>query len=131
MAVRKAERLIVTSNIVAEEAYIQTEYAGLRNEIEGVSENAGIMAITFLMQLGVKELYLAGMDGYLWDMEQNYAKEEMQLRTRKETIQAMNKGMNQLLRQYAEQISIVFITKEKQLSVKKGREEENEIKGKI
>lgn len=131
MAVRKAERLIVTSNIVAEEAYIQTEYAGLRNEIEGVRENAGIMAITFLMQLGVKELYLAGMDGYLWDMEQNYAKEEMQLRTRKETIRAMNKGMNQLLRQYAEQISIVFITKEKQLSVKKGREEENETKGKI
>lgn len=120
-AIRKKERLIVTSNIVAEEAYIQTEYAGLRNEIEGVSENAGIMAITFLMQLGIKELYLAGMDGYLWDMEQNYAKEEMQLNARKETIQAMNNGMNQLLGQYAEQIAITFITRERQLSVEKKR----------
>ena len=43
---------------------IYPKYKDLVNQMEGVRDNAGLMAIKFLMGYGVSEIKLAGFDGY-------------------------------------------------------------------
>ena len=42
------------------------------NEVEAVRDNAGLMAIKFLMSYGVAEIKLAGFDGYSHDSKVCY-----------------------------------------------------------
>lgn len=58
-------KCIVTSNIPADNVYLQTKYRDLLCDIEAVKDNAGLMAIKFFAQMGVKKIYLAGFDGSL------------------------------------------------------------------
>ena len=57
-------KAIVTSNITSDKVYLQTKYRDLLNDVEAVRDNAGLMAIKFLMSYGVAEIKLAGFDGY-------------------------------------------------------------------
>lgn len=57
-------KCIVTSNIPASGVYYQIQYRDLLNGEEAVSDNAGLMAIKFLISQNVDEIYLAGFDGY-------------------------------------------------------------------
>ena len=66
------EKCIVTSNIPADNVYLQTKYRDLLCDIEAVKDNAGLMAIKFFTQMGVKKIYLAGFDGYSHDEKENY-----------------------------------------------------------
>lgn len=108
---RKYEKCIVTANIPADRVYLQTQYYDLLNSIETVKDNAGMMAIKFLIDFGVKEVWLAGFDGYSYDNQQNYASRQMALITKKVVIDAMNKGICEILAMYRKSISIKFLTK--------------------
>ena len=48
------EKCIVTSNIPADNVYIQTKYRELLCDIEAVKDNAGLMAIKYFTQMGAK-----------------------------------------------------------------------------
>ena len=67
------------------------------------------MLIRFLMLQGVKEVYLAGFDGYSHDTEANYSN-KMELVARNALLDARNEGVKAVLRRYAEQIGVHFIT---------------------
>ena len=56
------EKCIVTSNIPADNVYLQTKYRDLLCDIEAVKDNAGLMAIKFFAKMGVKKIYLAGFE---------------------------------------------------------------------
>lgn len=109
----KREKCIVTSNISEDGVYIQTDYAALLNTVEGVRDNAGLMLIRFLMNLGVSKIILAGMDGYSHEMAENYADEEKVYITRKSILDEMNKGISQVLSDYAQKVKIEFLTESK------------------
>lgn len=66
------KKCIVTSNIPADNVYIQTKYRDLLCDIEAVKDNAGLMAIKYFAQMGAKKIYLAGFDGYSHDEKENY-----------------------------------------------------------
>ena len=69
-------KLIITSNISGNDFYLRVNYADLLNKIEAVEDNAGLMAIKFLIDIGVKEIYIAGMDGYSRNANENYSAKE-------------------------------------------------------
>lgn len=113
----KKKNCIVTSNIPADGVYLQTKYKDLVNKIEAVSDNAGLMAIKFLMMCGVTEIKLAGFDGYSHDTRENYADTSMELITRNAVLDAMNDGMISILKEYEKNIQISFLTAPKYVNL--------------
>lgn len=113
----KHKKCIVTSNIPAIDIYLQTKYHDLLNTHEHVRDNAGMMLIKYLITLGAKKVLIAGVDGYSLDPTQNFADQKMNFFTQKATFEAMNQGMNEVLREYSEQIAIEFVTTPKYVRV--------------
>lgn len=106
----KISRTIVTSNIPSHGAYLQTDYSELLNTIETVRDNAGMMLIKYLIKLNVKEVYIAGFDGYSHDASQNYAEQQMAMITKNAILDAMNAGMSTMLTEFFKDIYIEFLT---------------------
>lgn len=106
----KLSKCIVTSNIPADGVYLQTKYAELLNDMETVRDNAGLMFIKYMIQLNVKELLIAGMDGYSHEKEDNYALDNMQIITKNAILDAYNKGITKVLNEFSKSIKISFIT---------------------
>ena len=109
----KYGKCIVTSNIPAMGVYLQTSYRELLNNTEAVRDNAGMMLVRLLIQLGAREILVAGMDGYDTDPSRNYADQSMAFYTRKAQMEAMNAGMSAVLSEYSRQIALDFVTEPK------------------
>lgn len=112
----KKSKTIITSNIKGEGVYLSTEYSDLLNDIEAVKDNAGMMLIKFLINLGVDEIYLAGMDGYSHDITQNYVGENLQLITKQSLVDKINFGMEEMIKYYSKLVKINFLTKPRYIS---------------
>lgn len=113
----KYRKCIVTSNITSDKVYLRAENRNLLNNIDAVRDNAGLMAIKFLMDYGVERIYLAGFDGYTHDAQENYGDSQMTLITKNAVLDAMNDGMNKILALYSEKINLVFLTEKKHIGV--------------
>ena len=114
----KHNKCIVTSNIPAVDVYLQTKYGELLNDENAVHDNAGMMLIKFLINLGVKKIYLAGMDGYSVDPLQNYADQKMTFYTQRAIMDSMNDGINSMLSKFSKEICIEFVTKPRYVNTK-------------
>ena len=114
----KHRKCIVTSNIPAVDVYFQTKYGELLNDENAVHDNAGMMLIQLLINLGVKRIYLAGMDGYSVDPMQNYADQSMAFYTQRAIMDSMNDGINTMLIKFSKQIDIEFITEPRYVNIK-------------
>lgn len=110
-------KCIVTSNITSNEVYLQTKYRDLLNNVDMVRDNAGLMAIKFLINHGVGEILLAGFDGYSHDTKENYADKNMEFITRNVVLDAMNEGMAIMLRKYSENVKLTFLTTPKHIKL--------------
>lgn len=117
LGVDKRSKCIVTSNIPADNVYLQTKYRDLLTEVEAVKDNAGLMAIKFLMNYGVKKIYLAGFDGYAHDVSENYGDRQMAFITRNAVLDAMNEGMTVVMKSYSKDVDIHFLTDEKHVRI--------------
>lgn len=109
-------KCVVTSNIPADGVYLQTNYFDLLLPNDAVKDNAGLMAVKFLITLGVKKIYLAGFDGYSHDAQQNYALSQMELITKNAIIDAMNDGMKSVMSEFQSSAGISWLTKQKYIS---------------
>ncbi len=115
--IQKHRKCIITSNISADDVFSQTGYTELLNDEEVVKDNAGLMAVKFLINNGVKEVFLAGYDGYAHDMSENYADNQMTMFTKNAILDAMNESMSKILNLYKEEISIHFLTHPKSVKL--------------
>lgn len=109
----KRKKCIVTSNISSNQVYLQTKYQELLNDDETVRDNAGLMAVKFLILYGIRKIILAGFDGYSYDSIENYADEHLLLITKKALVDEMNKGIKEVLKKYSHKTEICFLTKQK------------------
>lgn len=113
----KRSRCIVTSNIPAMGTYLQTTYRNLLNNVDAVRDNAGMMLIRFLINLGVKKVYISGIDGYSVDPTQNFAEEHMSFYAKRAALEAMNAGISTVLKDYSKEIEIEFVTTPKYVHI--------------
>ena len=110
LPVIKRSKSIVTSNIPALDVYLQVRYKDLLNSVEPVKDNAGLMLAKLLIQLGVKRIYIAGMDGYSVNPDENYADQKMNFYTEKEQAEKKNAGMISVLREFNKGVDFQFVT---------------------
>ena len=110
LPVGKKCKSIVTSNIPAVDVYLQVRYKDLLNQTEAVKDNAGLMLIKFLATQGVKKVFVAGMDGYSPNPDENYADQKMNFFTEKEMAEKKNAGMIAVLKEYQQLIDIEMLT---------------------
>lgn len=113
----KRSKCIVTSNIPADNVYLQTKYQDLLNNVVTVEDNAGMMAIKLMTHYKVEEIYLAGFDGYSHVTEENYADDNAAFITRNAVLDAMNEGMTKVLSQLKETVNISFLTKPRFINI--------------
>lgn len=111
-------KCIATSNIHSKNVFARINYFDLLYPNEVIKDNAGIMAIQFLIKLGVTKIYLAGFDGYSHNMDKNYALNNMRLFQRESLLDAINIAMTQALAELSRQIQIEFLTTEKHIHIK-------------
>ncbi|GFH41883.1 hypothetical protein Hs30E_04340 [Lactococcus hodotermopsidis] len=117
-----ADRLIVTSNVPVKDFFLKVDYVKLLNEVSTVEDNAGLMAIRLLERLGVKSIYLAGIDGYSVDARLNYADENYMFEMKQKVRHLMNAGMQAVIDEYSEKIYLEFVTSSNFKIKKKGKE---------
>ena len=104
-------KIIKTSNIKNGNVEgIVVNYSDLLNEVEAVEDNAGMMLIKLLIGIGVEKIKLAGLDGYSHDIYDNFAKKDLAFIKNASVMDAMNSGMENMLKRFAEIIDIEFIT---------------------
>lgn len=104
------KKCIVTSNISAENVFFKAKYSDLLNDISGVRDNAGMMLIKFLINLGARKLYIAGMDGYSFDPEKNYSSEYLNFYSERSVLEQMNAGIELMISRFRNEIEMEFIT---------------------
>lgn len=114
----KYPKTIITSNITtANNVFLKVRYGDLINNVDNVKDNSVLMIINFLISLGVKNILLAGIDGYTLNVNENYAYSQMNLFNNEEQlIQAKNTGLVKVLKEFMKKIDIKFVTKPKFLN---------------
>lgn len=85
-------RLLATSNITSNDKNcIVFDYGTYLARENGVSDNALLMFLNILREIGVENVSLAGFDGYI--MERNFYKGTLELLLNKEYIDRLNKDI--------------------------------------
>ena len=115
----KQFKCIVTSNITTDKTYLQIDYKELLNNHEMVQDNAGLMAIKFFMNCGVKKIYIAGIDGYSHDASKNFGDSRLMFVTRSAVLDEMNDGIENVLNEYANDVDIEFLTEQRHIKLEK------------
>lgn len=110
-------KCIVTSNIPADNVYLQTRYRELLSDVDAVRDNAGLMATKFFIEMGIQNIYLAGFDGYSHDEKENYGEKIMAFVTKTAVLDAMNQGMMEMLKKYKQRTNIQFLTEPKHIRI--------------
>lgn len=108
--IRMKSKCIVTSNIPASGVLYQAKYSELLNFEEAVSDNAGLMAIKFLITQNVASIYLAGFDGYSHNSEENYGNSTMTYVSSNDMLDAINIGMSKMIQTFRNNTVIEFLT---------------------
>ena len=103
------EKVLVTSNIENEEIS-RVNYFSLINDITEIKDNSALMLIKLFIELGVKKVFLAGLDGYVYEANKNYYNERMVFVTNNDMMVKMNMSVMEMLEKYNKEIDIEFIT---------------------
>lgn len=104
------DKFIVTSNIRTEDFYLKLDYYGLLNEIEYVKDNAALMLLKFLAELKISKVYIAGLDGFSLNYENNYFKSDFKFYFNKQQIECINEGLNIAINEFLKIMEIINIT---------------------
>ena len=106
-------KMIVTSNILTNKSYLTIDYDRYTNSYEHVTDNAILMLLKYLEDEGVKEVAIAGLDGYSHDLDDNYADDSMIIKTSNEIFDRRNEGINCFIKDLSKKMQIHFVTKAK------------------
>lgn len=101
--------VIAAVKTTSDDIFLQVDYQNYVNDDEFVGNNAGMMAIKFFINLGVKRIMIAGMDGYDANGD-NYVSESMKLQEDRDVLNQYNIGMSKVLKIFEDQVEIEFVT---------------------
>ena len=85
-------------------------YSDLLNNTINVEDNASMMLIKLLIELEVKSIKLAGLDGYSHDLYENFAEKDMAFMKNGSVMDSMNIGLEKMLKEFSRNIDIEFVT---------------------
>ena len=80
------------------------------NEDASIVDNAGMMCINLLAQIGVKDILLAGFDGFSENIRENFYEESLYLNIDQERLALMNIAIANKLKQLKNLLNIEFVS---------------------
>ena len=103
---------IITSNIeiVSTHKIYRINYSDYLNGDEIVSDDAGLMVLKLLKKCAVKQVTLAGYDGFGAVYEENYFDKELYTSADVETLDMKTKGIKEQIRLLRRTMDISFLT---------------------
>lgn len=109
--VSKNVTVVVTSNIepYSENNVLVVDYDTYTNDQEIIYDNAGIMCLNLLNKIDIKEILLAGFDGFSNDKKKNYLDDTMFVDVEEDRLVAMNNAITEKLQQLGKQMHIRFL----------------------
>ena len=103
--------IIATSNVTTEsDKTVIINYTSWTYWSEGKSDNALIVMMNILKAIGVKDVLLAGFDGFTPDVDSNYYDEKLKRPVTKEQADYRNNRTTQYLMNDCKSVNISFIT---------------------
>ncbi len=108
----KLPKLIITSNIDADNLCQIVDYDELKNDSEIVSDNAGMMAIKLCLLSNASEIVIVGMDGYD-SSKDNYVNDDVRMSMSREEMKKLNLGMQEQVKLFMEMGNIRFLSNPK------------------
>ncbi len=108
------EKILVTSNIKegVRENVMVFNYHDLTYDENGVFDNCTVMLLRLLKQMGIREVYLAGFDGYE-EKPTDYVSSILDYQERRKGAAKTNKLIRSLLAPIKSQMNLVFLTHSK------------------
>lgn len=103
-------KTLVTTNINVNNTYASFDYFSLINHQKTVKDNAGLMLIQLLINMDCSDVYLAGFDGYEYNLRENYENKDMTLYMSNVHVDELNEGMKQVFDEYRNKIKLHFVT---------------------
>jgi len=108
------ETIIVTSNIKeADSNLLVINYSDLINTSDYVSDNAGLMLIRLLIKINIRNISMAGMDGFNKNLANNYVEEDMVGTIDSYQVETKNEEMTKEIANFGKLVNIEFITPSK------------------
>jgi 4-hydroxy 2-oxovalerate aldolase len=109
---KKNKLVIATSNLfpITNENYYFVNYASLINMDSKETDNAGMMILKLLQILKKDQVTLAGFDGYVSNVRENYYSEDMIISQPSEALYERNKNIKEQIKQYQQTMHIDFLT---------------------
>jgi 4-hydroxy 2-oxovalerate aldolase len=105
-------KIVCTSNITTkcDEDLIIVNYASYLNAEPLIFDNAGLMLLNLLHKTGIKQVILAGFDGFSLDRKNNYFTEKLKNIADDEQLLEMNKSISEKLYKLRQFMYIDFLT---------------------
>lgn len=109
----KVSSVVVTSNISCDgqDNVAVVDYLSYTNEDPLITDNAGLMCVNLMRTMGIKQLFLAGFDGFSVNQVDNYFNASMYMKVENERLLAVNEAVSVKLEQLRPQMDITFLTK--------------------
>ncbi|WP_252228859.1 MULTISPECIES: aldolase catalytic domain-containing protein [unclassified Clostridium] len=105
------DSIVITSNLNVEEnlKYMKVNYSDLLLDNPTIVDNSGLMLINLLKKLNVKNVFVAGFDGFN-EGENNYIDNDLELFKTKENMLNLNNAIRGGFKDLNKEIDITFIT---------------------
>lgn len=109
LSIGNGVNVVVTSNIKnSGSGFWVVNYSSYLNEESSIIDNAGIMCINLMKQIGAKSFVLAGFDGFSENIKENFFEESLYLDVEGERLAKMNIAMADKIAQLRKQVDIKF-----------------------
>lgn len=104
--------VVATSNITTENTsnLLVVNYSNLLNEEEIISDNAGLMLFNMLNMLQIREINLAGFDGFTNNILDNYYDDDMINGSQRDYLVEKSKAITAKVKELERKIDFNFIT---------------------
>lgn len=107
---RKNVKRIITSNVKdADDFDYMVNFSSYSSKFADIVDNSGLMAIKLMITLGVREITVAGMDGYAEGKSVNYYRQQLDYDFSAEAVKR-NKLISNELREVKKQLKLNFLT---------------------
>lgn len=104
--------VISTSNVTKTSGQFEyaLNYSSLIDESADIIDNSFIMLLKVMSQIGAREIFLGGFDGYTGGGYKNYINPNMEYKFDNEQAQNVNIYVKKMLKQFEKDFTIKFIT---------------------
>lgn len=108
----KELEVIATSNVTKTNGKFDytLQYSSLLDEDAEIIDNSFIMLLKVMKKIGVRNVALAGFDGYIGDKKQNYINAYMEYNFSKKQAEELNKYVSDVLKEMQKELTFEFIT---------------------